>query len=98
MRGSIRLRAADFNQWLDEMERELTVAGDGLNIMEAEGERIRQVWESEAGAIWKAEFQIGLNEVRDSVAEMKKVVLQLGRGGRILADLESRMISQAEKL
>lgn len=95
---NIQLQTAGLNEWLDAMEQKLTLAGDLLDVMETEAEQLKEVWESGAGEIWKREFQIHVGEVRLKIAEMKKVVLNIGEMGKMLADMESNMIMAAEKL
>lgn len=95
---NMQLQASGLNQWLDLMEQKLTVAQDMLDVMETETEQLKEVWESGAGKIWRAEFQIQIGEVRTRIANMKKSVLNIGETGKLLADMESNMISTADKL
>lgn len=95
---NIQLQTAGFNGWLDTMEQKLTLAEDMLDVIEAEAEQLKVVWESGAGEIWKGEFQIRIDEVRLKVADMKRIVLNIGEMGKVLADEEGNMIMAAEKL
>lgn len=95
---NIQLQAAGLNGWLDEVEQKLTFAEDMLDVMGAETEQLKTVWESVAGEIWKGEFQSRIEEVRLKTADMKKIVLNIGEMGKMLADEEGSMIRAAEKL
>lgn len=94
----IWLQAAGLNEWLDAVEQKLTLTGDMLDVVEVEAEQLKGVWISEAGEIWKAEFQIRMREMRARLAEMRKIILSIGEIGKILADQESNIILGAEKL
>ena len=95
---NIQIQTAAFNQWLDEAEEKLTRAGDILDVMETEVKQLNKVWESSAKEIWKGEFQIQVSEIRDGIEEMKKFIGILGNMGRVLADVETKLIAAAEKL
>lgn len=95
---SIQLQAAGLNQWMDEMEQRITLAGDLAGLMETETESLKNIWEGEAEKIWKTEFLERINKIKIQLAEMNQVVAGIGKTGKNLADMEIKMIAEAKKL
>lgn len=95
---NIQLKAAGVNQWIDEMEQKITRMGDLLDVMGAEEEALRFVWESGAEEVWRKECKNRTAEVKVQFTEISKSIAEVGSIGKNLADLEMKMAVEAKRL
>lgn len=95
---NIQLKAADINQWLDEMEQKITKAWDLLDVMKTEVDTLNTIWESSAEEVWRKEYIDRIKEVRAQLAEINKSAADVGRAGKELADLEKKLTVEAKGL
>ncbi len=96
--GRIRLKAREFNEWMDGMGAEITRIKDNLALLEEGGRGLSKIWEGGAMEEWERGLLEALRQTKECAAKMEALTGKAKERAQSLAQMEKIMLGAAEEL